>query len=141
MTYRLGKLKKSFNIEDFLPQFFKDRYHNPSKQTDYHQDPDSDTDHEEYNIKLSYLDSDSADENDNPRKTPEDYKWKKSKKDITIRVIKTICDIITTFPQHCEVVPFKEQSDWTQTLATFYILSTVASDWHLIGNVQFCFVH
>ena len=131
MSYRLGKLKKKFDKDDFLPQFFKNRFNYPKRQGDYHVDPSSDTDHEEYNIKLSYLDSDSADENDNPRKTPEDYKWKKSKKDITVRVIQMICDIITTFPQYCEVVPSKDP-DWTQALATFYILSTVASDWHII---------
>ena len=132
MAYRLQELKKEFKIKDFLPQFFTDRFDKGKKPGDLHVDPDSDTDGEKYEVKLSYLDSDN-DENGNPRPMPEEYKWKTSKKDITVRVIKMISDIITTFPHFCEVVP-KDGKEWTQTIATFYILSTVASDWHIIVN-------
>ena len=96
------------------------------------QNPDSDSDKEDpdFDIKLSYLDSDEEDEH-GPKPLPEDFKWKKSKLDMIIRAVQMICDIITTFPEVCEMVPKNNNKDWTQTLATFYVLGTVAADWHI----------
>ena len=123
----LTKFWKNLSFSIFL----QDRFHGDKQDYDM-QNPDSDSDKEDpdFDIKLSYLDSDDEKEV-GPKPLPEDFKWKRSKLDMILRTVQTICDLITTFPECCEMVPQNNNKDWTQTLATFYILGTVAADWHI----------
>ena len=56
------------------------------------------------------------------------------KYELVIRTVKTICDLVCSFPQKCDVVPDKKSEEWTESLVTFYIFSTLASDWHFLWD-------
>ena len=75
----------------------------------------------------------SDDEDEDPP-LPGDYKWDPIKYELVIRTVKTICDLVCSFPQKCDVVPDKKSEEWTESLVTFYIFSTLASDWHFLWD-------
>ena len=128
---------KGFDISSFKPKFLDQIIPNEVNGNTTNNDiSDSEDEQDELfnafqDIKLSYVDSDDEDgDSEGKKPIPQDYKWDTLKHELVQRTIKTICDIIISFPMKCDVVPrVKGQADRTQVLATYYILGTVALDW------------
>lgn len=152
LGHRQDRNKISFSIDKVLPKFFVNRFEGLKDGIDSgNPDPDSETECPDdlinamKNMKLSYIDSGDEENAEDYAAVPEDYKWDPFKYDLIRRCIKTICDLICTFPLQCTAVPEKKSDNWLESLVTFYILATVASDWHLItdshifGNIMDAF--
>jgi len=141
---------KGFDINSFKPKFLDQIIPNEVNGNYEISDSEDDDLSETFqDIKLSYVDSDEEDDGGDSQEKkplPQDYKWDTLKHELVQRTIKTICDIMISFPLKCDVVPrVKGQTDRCQVLAAYYILATVALDWHLIvdsrtrGNVMNAF--
>lgn len=137
LRYRLKKNDQTFDIENFLPHFFKQRFHDSQKIVNDCENESEVDEVELKEIKSSYVDSEDEDIiREVGNEIPEDYHWEANKYAVLRRVIETISDLICTFPQLVTMLPDVKKNDWIESLVSFYIFGTVASDWHLIMDSQ-----
>ena len=134
---------KGFDINSFKPKFLDQIIPNEVNGNYEISDSEDDDMSETFqDIKLSYVDSDEEDDGGDSQEKkplPQDYKWDTLKHELVQRTIKTICDIMISFPLKCDVVPrVKGQTDRCQVLAAYYILATVALDWYYIFSRTLC---
>ena len=143
-TYIDENKLNGFDIGSFKPKFLDEII---PREVNGNTNNDSDSEDDEVelsnafqDIKLSYVDSDDEDGGSQGKKPmPEDYNWDTLKHELVQRTIKTICDIMISFPLKCDVVPrVKGQTDRCQVLAAYYILATVALDWYYIFSRTLC---
>ena len=82
-----------------------------------------------------------------------DYEWNLNKYELIRRTMKTISDLICSYPQRCEFLRMRymqtktnepdnvkedKDFDYAQCLVVFYIMATVGSDRHLIRDYSVC---
>ena len=143
LQHRLSQTGIKFNIKDELPKFFQDR-EEELQASDENESADEDCIPVE-DAKTSYVDEmDEKEEFElDWQGQRDDCVWDPLKHSLIRRCASTISDLVCSFPKLTRLVPgnknLSEQEqakDWIGSLASIYVLATVASDWHLITDSE-----